>query len=111
MRPGDSDKIVLSVMDNGVGIKEDDKDNLYKLFGCLQTTRNMNTQGIGLGLVISKMISEEFDGQTRFFSKYKTGSIFQSSFKIPQEKNVPSEQVNSAQGLAPRETGPHQDYK
>jgi len=32
------------------------------LFGKLVGTRGMNAQGIGLGLVISKMITEEFGG-------------------------------------------------
>ena len=85
LQEGDSDKIVLSVLDNGVGIKDEDKDKLYKLFGCLKETQRMNTQGIGLGLVISKMITEEFGGKTRFFSKHTVGSIFQSSFEIDQQ--------------------------
>jgi len=32
-------KVVLSVLDNGVGIKEEDQSHLYKLFGCLKETR------------------------------------------------------------------------
>ena len=41
--PEQHDKIILSVADNGVGVKTKDKDKLFKLFGCLQTTRQMNT--------------------------------------------------------------------
>jgi len=63
-------------MDNGVGIKEADKSKLFKLFGCLKSTRSMNTQGIGLGLVITKMITEEFGGNTKIFSSFGAGSIF-----------------------------------
>jgi len=55
---------VVSVLDNGVGIRDKDKTKLFKLFGCLKSTHSMNTQGIGLGLVISKMITEEFGGMT-----------------------------------------------
>jgi signal transduction histidine kinase len=58
----EADKLVLSVLDNGVGIKVEDQVDLFKLFGCLKQTRKMNTKGVGLGLVISKMISEEFGG-------------------------------------------------
>lgn len=47
------DKLVISVQDTGVGIKNKDRIKLFKLFGKLQSTRDMNTQGIGLGLVIS----------------------------------------------------------
>jgi len=70
------------VLDNGVGIKEEDKSNLFKLFGRLKSTKQMNTQGVGLGLVISKMITEELGGESRFYSKHSVGSIFQSSFKV-----------------------------
>jgi len=59
---GAKHKLVLSVLDNGIGIREDDQSKLFKLFGCLKSTHSMNTGGIGLGLVISKMISEEFGG-------------------------------------------------
>ena len=51
-------------MDNGIGIKENDQDNLFKLFGALVDEQNrININGIGLGLVISKLIVENFDGK------------------------------------------------
>jgi len=46
----------VSVADNGVGIKEEDLGKLFKLFGFLDSTKELNTKGIGLGLHISKMI-------------------------------------------------------
>jgi signal transduction histidine kinase len=36
-------KIVIQVIDSGIGIKKKDKVKLFKLFGCLQNTRQMNT--------------------------------------------------------------------
>mmetsp|Transcript_13409 Transcript_13409/g.20975 ORF Transcript_13409/g.20975 Transcript_13409/m.20975 type:complete len:80 (-) Transcript_13409:835-1074(-) len=49
----------------------------------------MNTKGIGLGLVVSKMITEVFQGQVQMYSKYKAGCIFQSSFHfIPAESLI-----------------------
>ena len=39
----DRDKIVICVSDTGIGIKEKDKKKLFKLFGTLRTTRQMNT--------------------------------------------------------------------
>jgi len=35
LRIADHDKIVLSVLDNGIGIADKERDKLYKLFGCL----------------------------------------------------------------------------
>jgi signal transduction histidine kinase len=52
------DKLVVKVQDSGIGIKREDRIKLFRLFGKLQNTRGMNTQGIGLGLVISDNIVE-----------------------------------------------------
>ena len=39
-RPDDTkDKIIIEVVDSGIGIKKKDKKKLFKLFGCLQNTR------------------------------------------------------------------------
>ena len=54
------DKIAIKVVDTGIGIKRKDRLKLFKLFGTLQNTRQMNTQGIGLGLVISENIVKAF---------------------------------------------------
>ena len=62
--------LAISVIDTGCGINNNGKVKLFKLFGTLQDTRQMNTQGIGLGLVISKMIVEQFDGVIDFISKF-----------------------------------------
>lgn len=36
---GNRDKIVLSILDNGTGIKKQDQKNLFKMFGCLKNTK------------------------------------------------------------------------
>jgi signal transduction histidine kinase len=43
----------VTVQDTGTGIKDEDKKKLFKLFGFLEETKNINTSGIGLGLVIA----------------------------------------------------------
>ena len=48
----------VQVKDTGMGIKRADKSKLFKLFGFVQTTEDVNTRGIGLGLVISQKIVE-----------------------------------------------------
>ena len=42
----------------------------------------MNQSGIGLGLVISKMIVQKFDGIINFVSRWKKGTSFFFTFKI-----------------------------
>lgn len=42
------------------------------MFGSIKDQkRKINTNGIGLGLVISKMLVTKFDGEIDFQSKYK----------------------------------------
>lgn len=63
-------QIKVSVIDNGIGIKENDKDKLFKLFGSIKNEKKrINTNGIGLGLVISKLITNKFGGEIEFTSE------------------------------------------
>ena len=63
------DILVVSVVDTGMGIKMKDQDKLFKLFGSIKNQKkNINTQCIGLGLVISKIIVEKFNGKIDFIS-------------------------------------------
>jgi signal transduction histidine kinase len=72
----------LSVVDNGIGIKIKDQDKLFKLFGSIKDEeKKINTNGIGLGLVISKLIVNKFGGYIDFISKFKKGSTFFYTFE------------------------------
>ena len=44
----------MSVIDTGIGIPKENQDKLFKLFGFVQDDKNLNVNGIGLGLVISQ---------------------------------------------------------
>lgn len=48
--------IQISVTDSGTGIQDRDKDKLFQLFGFLESTKELNSKGVGLGLHISKKI-------------------------------------------------------
>ena len=53
----------ISIEDTGIGIKKDDQDKLFKLFGFVKNAGGLNIHGIGLGLVISEKIVNQFGGQ------------------------------------------------
>jgi K+-sensing histidine kinase KdpD len=60
------------VIDNGIGIKKENQADLFKLFGSIKDEkRKINMNGIGLGLVISKMIVSQFDGSIDFISTHE----------------------------------------
>ena len=67
--------IKLTVIDTGIGIKEEDRGKIFQLFGSVKD-KNKNTNGIGLGLVISRMIVNKFNGKIDFKSEYKKGTKF-----------------------------------
>lgn len=66
----------VQVQDTGVGIKEEDQCKLFKLFGFLDTTKAVNSRGIGLGLHISKKICKMYDGDIICRSQFGVGSNF-----------------------------------
>ena len=48
--------LVSEVTDTGIGMTEEDQTKLFKFFGKLKKSSNINKGGMGLGLTISKMI-------------------------------------------------------
>ena len=86
------------MIDTGIGIKEEDKDKLFKLFGYVQDSQGMNVHGIGLGLTISKKIVDQFEGDVCFESTEGEGSIFMFKLKIFNEiKNDREQQGKSVE--------------
>jgi signal transduction histidine kinase len=74
--------IQFSVIDTGIGIAKDDQKKLFKLFGFVQDSKQMNTKGIGLGLVISEQIVTQFNGDITFESEKDVGSTFTFRFML-----------------------------
>jgi len=52
----------FEIIDTGVGISEEDKRNLFQVFGKLKKTYHINQQGVGLGLMISKQLCTRLNG-------------------------------------------------
>ena len=73
---------MISVEDNGTGIRPKDQLKLFKLFGSLKNTRELNQNGIGIGLHLSNEMTAAFKGKTRLKSKFGIGSRFQSSMIV-----------------------------
>ena len=77
-----NDELQVDVTDSGLGIKEEDLGKLFKFFGCLQRTKDVNRGGMGLGLTISKMIIQQLGGTISASSIFGEGSKFQFSIPI-----------------------------
>lgn len=54
--------IEISIIDTGVGIEHEKLATLFSAFTKVQRFRNLNKEGVGLGLVICKNITEALGG-------------------------------------------------
>ena len=68
---------LLTVADNGQGIKEEDKRNVFAMYQRLQTT----VEGTGVGMAIVAKIVDENGGRIEIDSKPGEGSIFKIYLK------------------------------
>jgi len=74
--------MMFSVEDTGLGIKEEDRNKLFRMFGKLDHQDTVvNNQGVGLGLTISNNLAkvlckDKHLGGIRVESEYKKGSKF-----------------------------------
>jgi len=80
-------RLLFEIEDSGIGIKQEDKCKLFKLFGKLDDKKNMNSNGVGLGLTICQKLSQQLGGVINFASEYGIGTRFW--FTVPCEKNDP----------------------
>jgi signal transduction histidine kinase len=79
------DKIIVSVIDKGIGIDPEDKENLFNRFFQVKKITSGEKRGTGLGLSICKGIIEGHDGNIWVDSKKGKGSTFSFSLPIYKE--------------------------
>jgi len=75
--------LCFSVIDTGIGIKNEDLSQLFDSFKRLEITKNRAIQGTGLGLNITKQLVDLMHGEIIVDSVYGKGSTFTVS--IPQK--------------------------
>eukprot|EP00347_Sterkiella_histriomuscorum_P002912 403366314 len=69
-------QIVIEVQDSGVGIEKTQIENLLIAYKKIMKNRNMNKEGCGLGLTISKNLSKAMGGDLKVSSVVGQGSVF-----------------------------------
>lgn len=70
------DKVILSVADNGVGIKNEDKSKIFKKFSRIDNELSIKSGGTGIGLYLDKILVEMHNGHITIDSKPKKGTTF-----------------------------------
>ncbi|MGL5330805.1 MAG: HAMP domain-containing sensor histidine kinase [Peptostreptococcaceae bacterium] len=69
-------EITLQIIDNGIGIPEEDVDRIFERFYRVDKARSRDVGGTGLGLAITKHIVKSLDGKIEVKSKLNKGSEF-----------------------------------
>ena len=78
------EKIAVSVIDTGIGIKKEDLNKLFNEFYRVDNEINQNVKGTGLGLALAKKIIEAHRGTMSVTSEPQKGSTFYFTLPIEQ---------------------------
>ncbi|PZV15951.1 MAG: transcriptional regulator [Pseudanabaena sp.] len=85
----DNQFILVSVVDQGVGISESDQPKVFEKFKQVGDTLTDKPQGTGLGLPISKEIIAHHGGKIWVESEVGKGSTFSFTLPINTENEIP----------------------
>ena len=75
------DRCQVSVVDNGVGIKKEDRERIFEVFTQAETLPDEKKEGSGLGLALTMQLVEIMGGRIWVESEYGKGSRF--TFTLP----------------------------
>lgn len=73
---GDSEHVIISVADSGIGIPKEDQAHLFQKFYRVDNSDTREIGGTGLGLYLSRRLAEAMNGRIWVESEYKQGSTF-----------------------------------
>lgn len=79
-------KLVISVRDEGIGIKEVDQQQLFEKFSKVSKTKNASDLSSGLGLYLVKTFVQKLEGEVTFESEVGKGSTF--TVTIPYRSTI-----------------------
>ncbi len=91
--------LIVSIKDTGIGMNDVELEKLFTSFNQVDTKRNRQEGGVGLGLAISQAIVRKMGGFITVKSTPKQGSEFQ--FVVPQKvvDNTPIISLNNPEGI------------
>ena len=94
----DKVEIEIAVEDTGIGISDEDQQNLFQAFSQVETSTTRRFAGTGLGLVISKNLATLMGGDIHMQSKPGEGSRFvlQLPFRRAEPADIEAEDATAA---------------
>lgn len=91
----DSQQVEFRVIDNGIGIAEDDIDHIFEEFRTLDFSYSRRAEGTGLGLAISRRLVQAMGGDIGVESDLGEGSLFWVRLPIGNPKSAESSGAGS----------------
>lgn len=85
--------IIFKVIDNGMGVPEDQKASLFTKFFRADNARRESPNGTGIGLYLVKRVVEDHNGKVIFSSEVGKGSTF--GFSLPIHPGKRAGQISS----------------
>ena len=79
--------VQICVEDTGIGIKDEQKNRLFKLFSTMSEYQ-MNPNGTGLGLTICRKYLDKLGGSIWAESEYGKGTLMTFNFPFKTEKGI-----------------------
>lgn len=79
----------IEVRDTGMGIKADDLGKMFLRFSQVDTKRNRNIEGTGLGLTISQKLCQMMGGHIEVSSEYGKGTSFVITIRQGEGEALP----------------------
>jgi len=76
----------IEIADNGIGMSEDEKNNLFDLFEQADGSNNRKYGGIGIGLPLSRSIVEMLGGEIWVDSEPEKGTKFTFTCKVKKDE-------------------------
>ena len=73
---GDTEHVVISVADSGIGIPKEDQVHLFQKFYRVDNSATREIGGTGLGLYLSRRLVEGMNGRIWLESEFQRGSTF-----------------------------------
>jgi signal transduction histidine kinase len=99
------DEVAIEVSDTGVGIPDDEQQQIFSRFFRSSVTRDAQIPGTGLGLAIVQGIVEDHDGRVDLHSVLGSGTMF--TVRLPAagpvigDESPPEVTIRSFPGAGP----------